>query len=238
MRLRSGLIALFGTASLVVSLAMSSAPAAAGLLPPQTPSISNLPDTATYGDGGFTASVTNNNTSDGTPSVTSSTPSVCAVDPGDDLTVTYTGAGTCTLTAHTAETLFWDAADGDPQSFTVAQATPNPLTINDIPASPTFGDSGFTATLDTDSDGTPSVTSSTPSVCSVDSGDNVSVTYAGAGTCTLTPHTAATIDYLAADGTAQSFTGRAGCPEPAEHHQPPGGRHLRRQRLHGGGGDQ
>ncbi len=203
MRLRSGFIALCGAASLVLSLAVTSAPAGANLLPPQTPSINDLPNDAAFGDGGFTAALTTN--SDGTQSVTSSTPSVCTVDPGDNLTVTYAGVGTCTLNAHTAATLLWDAADGNDQSFTVAQGTPSTPSISNLPVGVTFGDSGFKAIVSTDSDGTPSVTSSTPSVCTVDPGDNLTVSYTGAGTCTLTAHTAASTNYVAADGTSQDI---------------------------------
>ncbi len=203
MRLSSGLIAMFGAASLVASLGASSA-IAEGILVPETPSISNLPAGVTFGDSGFIASVATN--SDGTQSVTSSTPSVCIVDPSDNLTVTYAAVGTCTLTAHTAASILYDAADGDPQSFTVAQGTPSTPSISNLPAGVTFGDSGFTAIVSTDSDGTPSVTSSTPSVCTVDPGDNLTIGYTGAGTCTLTAHVSAGTDYLAADGTAQTFS--------------------------------
>ena len=170
---------------------------------PAPPTISNLPGGVTFGDSGFTASVTT--ASDGLPFVTSSTPLVCSVDPGDRLTVTYVGVGTCTLNAHTPATPNYLASDGEDQSFSVAQATPNTPVINDTPVGATFGGSGFTATLTTNSDGTPSVTSSTPLVCTVDQVDQLTVTYTGAGTCTLTAHTAATSRHMAADGTPQSF---------------------------------
>ncbi len=169
---------------------------------PNPPNITNLPSGATFGDSGFTASVTTN--SNGAPSVTSSTPGVCTVDPGDNLTVTYTGAGNCTLTSHTAETTDYAAADGTPQDITVAQATPTTPNISNLPSSASFG-GGFTATVDTTGDGVRSVSSSTPSVCTV-GGDGLTVSYVGVGTCTLTSHTAETTDYAAADGAPQDIT--------------------------------
>jgi len=60
-----------------------------------------------------------------------------------------------------------------------ALITPTPPTISNIPASPVFGGS-FTATLSTDSDGAPSVTSSTPSVCT-GGVDNLTVSFVGVG---------------------------------------------------------
>ena len=175
MRLRSGLIALFGAATLVVPLAVSSAPAGAVFPPPTTPTISNIPTDVTFGDAGFTASV---DTDGGGPSVTSSTPFVCTVG-ADNLTVTYTGAGTCALTAHEGAFLLYDPADGTEQDLTVAQAQPNPPTISNLPPSGTFG-GGFVASVTRDGDGTPSVTSDNSAVCSV-AGDGLTVSYVGVG---------------------------------------------------------
>ena len=67
---------------------------------------------------------------------------------------------------------------------------PSTPTISNIPGSPVFGGS-FTASVNTDSTGVTSVTSSTPSVCTVGL-DNLTVSFVGVGTCTLTPHVAAT----------------------------------------------
>jgi hypothetical protein len=81
---------------------------------PTTPTISDLPGSAAY-PGGFTAVVAT--TGDGVKTVTSSTPAVCTAT---GLVVTYTGAGTCTLTAHVAAGTDYNAANGTPQSFSVA----------------------------------------------------------------------------------------------------------------------
>ena len=196
------IIAVFA-AALTASL-MS--PAGAQVVP-ETPSIGNIPSVNVVGSG-FTASVVTN--SDGAASVTSSTPTVCTVSTSDNLTVAYIAVGMCTLTAHTAATLNFDAADGNPQSFTVGQGTPTTPTITNIPASPVFN-VGFMASVSTNGDGTKSVTSSTPSVCTVGP-DNLTVGFVGVGTCTLTAHVSAGTNYGSADGTAQSFTVGQGTP--------------------------
>jgi hypothetical protein len=175
------------------------------------PTITNIPGTgaATFGGPGLTASVSTNG--DGTKSVTSSTTSVCTVG-NDGVSVTYAGAGVCALTAHVGTGANYLAADGTAQIFTVAQAAPNTPTITNLPTSGTFG-SGFTATLNNnDSNGTQSVTSNTPTVCST---NGLAVSYVGVGTCSLNAQVAAGSNYLGASGSAQTFTiGRAGATTP------------------------
>ncbi len=168
-----------------------------GVNPPTTPTISNLPASGLFG-GGFSATVMT--TGDGTKSVTTNSPSVCAVSGG--LSVSYVGVGTCSLTAHVAKGATFAAADGSPQSFTVNQATPTPPTISNPPVGGIFG-GGFTANVATTGDGTKSVTTNSPGVCTV---SGFVVSYIGVGTCSLTAHVAAGTDFLAADGTAQTFS--------------------------------
>ena len=84
---------------------------------PTTPTISNLPTSATYG-GGFTATVST--TGDGTKSVTSNSKGVCSVS---GFTVSYVGIGTCRLTAHVALGTGYAAANGTAQTFSVGRAT-------------------------------------------------------------------------------------------------------------------
>jgi hypothetical protein len=76
------------------------------------------------------------------------------------------------------------------------------ISINNIPASPTFG-GNFTPTYAYTCDGATSVTSNTLGTCTVSSGV---VTFAGAGTCTLVAHAAAGVNSPAVDGSPQSFT--------------------------------
>jgi hypothetical protein len=171
--------------------------------PSPSPSIANVPSSPTWSSGGGFTAVLNATDSDGDQSVTSGTTSVCTTN---GLSVTYVTAGTCTLTAQTAQGEDFAAASGGPQSFTIQKATPSPSpSIVNIPSSPTWSSGGgFTAVLNaTDSDGDQSVTSGTTSVCTT---NGLSVTYVTAGTCTLTAQTAASADFAAASGLQQTFT--------------------------------
>ncbi|MGA2521317.1 MAG: choice-of-anchor Q domain-containing protein [Acidimicrobiales bacterium] len=87
-------------------------------------------------------------------------------------------------------------------------ATPTTPTISNLPASGTYG-GGFTAVVSTNGDGTTSITSSTPSVCTV---SGFSVSYIAVGTCTVTPHVTAGTVYRAASGSPVSVA--VGPPAP------------------------
>ncbi len=167
---------------------------------PTKPTISNLPTDAAYG-GSFTASVSTNG--DGTKSVASSTPTVCTVG-GDGLTVTFKAIGTCTLTPSVAAGTDYGAATGSAQSFAVGQATPT-VTITNIPPDAVYlGD--FVASVSTNGDGTTtSVTPLTTATCTVGP-DGLTVSFVGAGTCTLEAEVSAGTDYGAGTGSPQSFT--------------------------------
>jgi hypothetical protein len=158
-------------------------------------SISNLPSTAAYGNR-FTPAY--NYSGDGTPSVTTNTPSVCTIAGSD---VYFADLGTCSLTAHAAAGATSPAVDGTPQTFTIGQAT-TAISISNIPSSAVYGGS-FTPSFTYLGDGAKSVTSSTSTTCAVSGG---AVSFAGPGTCTLTAHAAAGTYFKAVDGTPQSFT--------------------------------
>ena len=98
----------------------------------------------------------------------------------------------------------WDA-DGHrhPADADRRQGTPTAPTISNLPgAGQTVGGS-FTPTVTTTGDGVKSVTSNSPTICTVAGGV---VTYIAIGTCSLTAHVAAGTNYNAADGSAQTFT--------------------------------
>ena len=175
-----------------------------GQATPTTPTISNLPMSATYG-GGFPANVST--TGDGTTSVdASTTPTVCTVSGSPPLDVSFIGVGTCTLTAKVAAGTDYMGATGNPQSFTVGQATPTTPTISNLPMSATYG-GGFPANVSTTGDGATSVdASTTPTVCTVSGSPPLDVSFIGVGTCTLTAKVAAGTDYMGATGNPQSFT--------------------------------
>jgi sugar lactone lactonase YvrE len=91
-----------------------------------------------------------------------------------------------------------------PQSGTVTdiieRATPT-IAIASLPGSAYAGGS-FTPTFTYTGDGTPSVTSQTPSVCTVNA---AVVSFVAGGTCTLTPGATAGVNYTAVTGASQSF---------------------------------
>ena len=74
--------------------------------------------------------------------------------------------------------------------------------INDLPGIAVYG-GNFTPTYAYIGDGATSTTSSTSTVCIVTSGV---VNFVGVGTCTLTAHATAGVNYAAVDGSAQSFS--------------------------------
>ncbi len=162
-----------------------------------TPTISNLPSSVYFGTT-FTPVVAT--TGDGTTSVTSSTPGVCGVSGS---TVSYLTVGTCTLVAHVASGVNYAGTDGAAQSYVVNQATAVSPTIMNIPSNALYGQS-YTPNVSTNGDGTRRVTSSTTSICVVNASSGV-VTYLTVGTCTLTAHVSSGTNYLASDGSAQSF---------------------------------
>jgi len=107
---------------------------------------------------------------------------------------TATVPGTYTITA-----TFGSTSATTPLVVTPLQ--PSTPTIANLPTAAYLGGS-LAAQVSTTGDGTTSVTSSTPSICSA---AGLTVTYAAAGTCTLTAHVAAGTTFLAADGSPQSF---------------------------------
>jgi hypothetical protein len=97
------------------------------------------------------------------------------------------------------------------EPFTVKNS-PEVPTVSNIPVGAVFGGS-FHATVKTTGDGETSVTSSTSGVCTVAA---FTVSFVGVGTCTLTAHVAASGDYVASNGSPQSFSvGRASASAPS-----------------------
>jgi hypothetical protein len=90
----------------------------------------------------------------------------------------------------------------DEYTYQAGGVTPTAPTISNIPGTNVFG-GGFTATVSTNGDGTKSITTNTPAVCSV---TGLAVSYVGVGQCSLTAHVAQGVTYSAADGTPQTFS--------------------------------
>jgi Big-like domain-containing protein len=175
--------------------------ATVGQAPPTPPTIGNLPASgkALFG-GAYTASVTGTN-GDGVKYVTSNSTGVCTVS--GDLTVTYVGVGTCSLTAQVGAGTNYLAASGGAQSFTVGPAPPSAPTVTNIPGS-AVEFAGFTADVATNGDGTTAVVSNTPGVCSVES-DGLTVLFTTTGACSVTASVGPGVDYQGASGVPQTF---------------------------------
>jgi hypothetical protein len=91
-------------------------------------------------------------------------------------------------------------AAGSPGTF-VSVLTPTAPSTANLPASATHGTT-FVASVATSSNGTTSVVSTTPSICTVGS-DGLTVSFVGVGTCGLTPEVAASSTYSALSGPTQ-----------------------------------
>ena len=113
------------------------------------------------------------------------------------------------------------AGAGPASEASVAMITPSSVTVSNLPASAVVGGS-FIPMVSTPGDGTRSVTSSTPSICSVSNAGLVSDV--GVGTCTLVAHVATGATYTSADGSDQSYdVGRATPSTPSISNLPGGG---------------
>ena len=126
----------------------------------------------------------------------------CTVTSSGEVTITgaATGGSYCILDASQAASASFAAAGPISQQFNIALEITT-VSINNIPASATLGGS-FNPAYAYIGDGTTSATSSTAGVCTV-SGSTVN--FVGVGTCTLTAHATAGLNFAAVDGTAQSF---------------------------------
>jgi hypothetical protein len=146
-----------------------------------------------------------------TPTYLSTTPSVCTVS---GVTVTITGAGTCTIKASQAGGVdgsgtLWAAAPSVTSSFTVTATAPTAQTV-------TFGAladkestaANFTVSATASSTLPVTFSSTTPSVCTVTSAGVVDVI--AAGTCTVKASqvggAVGSTFYSAAPDVTQSFT--------------------------------
>lgn len=115
-------------------------------------------------------------------------------------TVTPVNAGTYSITpgGYTSANYSFAYVPG---TFTIGKAA-SAVSINNLPSSGVVGGS-FTPAYTTTGDGTPSVTSLSPAICSVASGV---VHYDAAGTCVLQASISETQNYAPATGSQQSFT--------------------------------
>jgi hypothetical protein len=134
-------------------------------------------------------------------SADASSAGVCTVS---GATVTPVGTGTCTIDADQPGNAGYQAAPREQQSFTVG-LTPQTISFTSTPpAAATVGGAGYTVTATASSGLTVTfgVTAGSAGVCTV---SGATVSFTGAGTCTVNADQAGNSNYAAAAQVQQSF---------------------------------
>ena len=163
----------------------------------QTITFAALPG-KTYGAPPFTVVAT---ATSGLP-VTFTVSGACTNSGANGATVTVTGVGSCTVTAHQAGNANYNAAPDVPQTFSIAKANQT-ITFAALPDK-TYGDPPFTVVA-TATSGLP-VTFTVSGACTNSGTNGATVTLTGAGSCTVTAHQAGNANYNAAPDVPQTFS--------------------------------
>ena len=133
-----------------------------------------------------------------TVTLTSSTPSVCTVS---GFVITFVSTGTCTTTASQPGDSTYSAATDVTRSFNISTLTPQNITYNQ-PLDQLLSTGSLTVSPTASSGLTVTLTSSTPSVCTV---SGFVITFVGNGTCTTTASQPGDSTYAAATNVTRSF---------------------------------
>jgi outer membrane protein OmpA-like peptidoglycan-associated protein/phosphodiesterase/alkaline phosphatase D-like protein len=160
----------------------------------------------------FASSATTNATGL-TITLTSNTPGVCTVS---GLNITATAGGSCSITAtqpggKNSSNVTYAAANPVTQVFPVSSLTAQSITFAN-PNAKTFSTSPFNIAPTASSGLTVTVTSLTPSVCTVVAGPPIAVTMVTTGTCTLQASQAGSVTVAPAANVTQSFVISAAAP--------------------------
>jgi hypothetical protein len=160
---------------------------------------STAPSNASVGGPPYAVTATGGGS--GNPVVFSSgSPSTCAVSGS---TVSFVGAGTCTIDANQSGNENYNAAAQEQQSFSVGAGSQTITFTSTAPSNATVGGPAYTVTATGGGSGNPVVFSSgSPSTCTV-SGSTVS--FVGAGTCTVDANQVGNANFNAAPQAQQSF---------------------------------
>jgi hypothetical protein len=163
----------------------------------QSIAFSSTAPTGATGGGTYTVVAT---ASSGLPvTFSSSTTAVCTVTGS---TVTFVGAGTCTVLADQAGSTAYLPAPQQSQTFSVAKSSQSVTFTTPPPSSATMGDAAYTVSATASSGLQVVFTTATPNVCTV-SGSTVS--YVAAGTCVVNADQSGNAGYNAAPRVTQSF---------------------------------
>jgi hypothetical protein len=130
--------------------------------------------------------------------IDASSVSVCTIS---GTSVSFIGEGTCTIDVNQAGNSNYEAAQAQ-QSFTVGKGSQTIKFTSTPPSSATVGGSQYTVTATATSGLAVSFSSGTPMVCTV---SGATVSFVGAGTCTIDANQAGSAGYKAALQVEQSF---------------------------------
>jgi PKD repeat protein len=147
--------------------------------------------------------------------LTSGTPWVCSLA---GATVSFIGAGTCTVDATQTGSAEYDAAPEARQSFTVGKGSQRTTFVSIAPGSATVGGHSYAVQATASSGLEVAFSSGTPSVCSLDWS---TVSFIGAGTCMIDAEQAGNSNYAAALEVRQSFVVGMGSQRLAFTSEPP-----------------
>jgi PKD repeat protein len=139
--------------------------------------------------------------------IDASSSSVCTMSGS---VVHFVGSGTCTIDADQAGNAEWESAPRAQQSFAVAGRSQTVAFTSTAPSSAVVGGPTYVAAATATSGLLVSLSSATPAVCSL---SGASVSFVGAGTCTIDADQAGDAEYSAAPQAQQSFA--VGGPAPS-----------------------
>ena len=151
----------------------------------------------TYGDPPFTVVAT---ATSGLP-VTFTVSGACSNSGVNGPTVTLTGVGSCTVTAHQAGNANYNAAPDVPRTFSIAKASQT-ITFNALP-NKTFGDPPF---VGGDGDVGPARDLHRERGLQQLGRNGTTVRLTGVGSCTVTAHQAGNANYNAAPDVPRTFS--------------------------------
>jgi len=175
-----------------------------GLTPQSIGFTSTPPVAATVGGAGYTVTATATSGLAVSFSIAAGSAGVCSIS---GATVSFTGAGTCTVNADQAGNATYAAAAQVQQSFTVSTPSKSSQSItftSSAPSSASVGGTPYyvTATASSGLTVSFSIAAGGAGVCSISAG---TVSFTGTGTCTINADQAGNGSYLAAPQVQQSI---------------------------------
>jgi hypothetical protein len=176
-----------------------------GLTPQSTSFTSTPPAAATVGGASYTVTATATSGLAVSFSITAGSAGVCSIS---GTTVSFTGAGTCTVDADQAGNASYAAAAQVQQSFTVSTPSKSSQSIvfsSSAPSSASVGGTPYhvTATASSGLFVSLSIAAGSVGVCSLSGG---AVSFSGPGNCTINADQPGNASYLAAPQVQQSFS--------------------------------